>query len=417
MTSVNPKDLEKLLLEQFENCPVCYEPFGDQILQCTNSHLYCTTCAGRLERHASNALYGRCASCREPVNGRNRQGEEIRSKFTVTCKNEGCSQKIAIGETKKHSQVCMFEPIQCSMTVGSEGALCNERVRPSEYIHHIKSRHTCVVKPARNDGDWFVNLKQGNMRIGNNCSLILENTLEQRDIILWCPLREDSSTGLTRLTLVPCSPFVGDTRRVWFGIFVAGQHIQLGHVCRVTSFQDRFRNSRDAPSVLVNWSREFPPCEVKVVVRADPFIGDKMAVCNPLLREPGLDEKHKEDEDETIRVLFEETNSKKRKRGGDDDKDEKSASDEFNPQLVMVGDKIDAKDYKLKWYSGTVVDRQGRRALIHFHAWSNTYDEWVDLSKNTVAPLHTHSAYSGKTPPGSPERRSSSTLSLTSTVV
>jgi antitoxin component YwqK of YwqJK toxin-antitoxin module len=99
-------------------CPICYEWMTGHIYQCTEGHVVCATCIGKLPIHETvfhetvDADYAphirACAECRgamdvtRPV--RNRLVEGIRDEVALPCPNEGCSEELRVAEYDRHAE-------------------------------------------------------------------------------------------------------------------------------------------------------------------------------------------------------------------------------------------------------------------------------------------------------------------------
>jgi hypothetical protein len=57
----------------------------------------------------------------------------------------------------------------------------------------------------------------------------------------------------------------------------------------------------------------------------------------------------------------------------------------------VVGDLIDCRDNKNKWYESTVKEVKTTEVLIHFNGWASKYDEWIPIESERIAPVHSHS--------------------------
>lgn len=44
----------------------------------------------------------------------------------------------------------------------------------------------------------------------------------------------------------------------------------------------------------------------------------------------------------------------------------------------QVGDLLEARDFKGKWYAAEIVEGKGQRYKVHFNGWESKWDEWVD---------------------------------------
>lgn len=379
-------DIAKLLLEQFELCPICMESFGEKIFQCSNAHLHCEDCWSKLEKLESGE--SRCSSCRRPVNGRCRQGEEIRAKFTVKCENKGCDQSFKLGEAKNHD--CIYAPFECrEKAPGANLRLfecCTERVSPSMLEFHLMSEHGAVRHLSTKPGTWLFDYKSDKLAQGESEVLtLLERDKTEADLFLWIRLDATSHYGYPSLSVIPCSRWRDDKRRVRVLLHIVEREFELVHTMRVRPWDERWTGLYLAPSVVANWAFNNRRWTVKFVVCVDPHLDEEFPVLNPMLKEA-------------------KENPRKRKRT---EYGLEKSTDEFHPSLVQVNDEIDACDRKGKWYAAVVKRKVGTRALVHFHAWSADFDEWVECDEEHVAELGAKTqegSVAAITPPGTPER-------------
>lgn len=391
------EEITKLLLEQFETCPICCEPFGEHILQCKNSHLHCESCASKLARHGVFTLLGRCSSCREPVDGRNRQGEEIRAKFTVTCKHRGCGKAYKLGEAKQHTEICLHAPFECgedateglSRWVGGAKLKekCSERLAPAELEEHLMEVHEFKRHAAAQPGTWMFSYEPKRLEQGHSEAVVLlDKDAVDAELCLWMYLEVTSHRGHPKLVVVPCSTWRDDKRRVRILMHVIDREFEFVHTMRVWPWDKRWSGLDHGPAVKTNWAFESHRWTVKFVVCTDPYLDDEFPVLNPMLKEAKDNPRKKH----------------KRKRSCD----EKDLV--FLPEYVAVGDQIDARDCKGKWYASVVKEVRGRRAFVHFNAWPNEFDEWMCCSEENMAALHSkteQNPVASITPPGSPVRQ------------
>ena len=76
-------------------------------------------------------------------------------------------------------------------------------------------------------------------------------------------------------------------------------------------------------------------------------------------------------------------------------------------KVLTTGSRCDAMDGWGKWYEGVVVAVQDflycskpRSLRVHFMSWSAKYQEWFDISSNSLQPLNTHPHAPGGDAPG-----------------
>ena len=66
-----------------------------------------------------------------------------------------------------------------------------------------------------------------------------------------------------------------------------------------------------------------------------------------------------------------------------------------NRQSLEVGDKVDAQDFDKKWYEARVVavgthKANGQKCVkVHYHGWTERWDEWHEASSPRLQALHT----------------------------
>ena len=380
-------DIARTVREQFETCPVCTEPFQERILQCKNSHLCCESCESKLTRHPRTLIMGQCPMCREPVDGRNRQGEQIRGEFIVTCENGDCKAKFKLKEVKKHAEVCLHEPLECGLLLGGEAIMmsdgrplalhCHHRGSPSEMEAHIAETHAqphAVFKAARS-GTWIFDYQSPRIKKEGDQELIvlIEESGKPSVFLLVCAFDTGGNDDKIGVCLVPCTLRKDDRRRVRTLLYVEGIASETMHTMHVQQWRKKLNLDEYAPCAIVNWVYESGDNTIKVVVCVDPHLDEDFKILNPKLKA-------------------------KRKRDDGDDV--------FDPKQVEVGDQIDARDHRGRWYASVVKERKGIRALVHFNAWSDAYDEWMDCTHDNMAVLHTMAkrGVASITPPSSPLR-------------
>eukprot|EP00760_Papus_ankaliazontas_P006974 PhM_4_TR13258/c0_g1_i1/m.100888 len=88
-------------------CPVCLSPFfHPQILQC--GHSICRGCLSRLTKYE-------CPMCRETFTKsvENYSMSDVTAPIVVNCGNDGCQEKVRIGDLDTHFEVCKHGVKQC----------------------------------------------------------------------------------------------------------------------------------------------------------------------------------------------------------------------------------------------------------------------------------------------------------------
>lgn len=75
-------------------------------------------------------------------------------------------------------------------------------------------------------------------------------------------------------------------------------------------------------------------------------------------------------------------------------KDDPISTEEFP---YFVGQHLDVLDSVNRWSEAEVraIDKRKRSIRITYLFWSETFDEWVEISSERVAPLHTHTYFPG----------------------
>lgn len=53
---------------------------------------------------------------------------------------------------------------------------------------------------------------------------------------------------------------------------------------------------------------------------------------------------------------------------------------------LRPGDDVDALDTASVWMKGTILEREGRRVLVHYFGWPSRWDEWIDVQSARLAP-------------------------------
>jgi hypothetical protein len=110
-------------------CPICATlAISGPIRQCKNGHHICNTCASRV---------GKCPSCKEKIDIRNLQLENLRGATPFPCKNvdNGCKVELKLKYLKNHQEQCQQGLLPC--VKGS----CKEKMPMKDLISHLDSKH------------------------------------------------------------------------------------------------------------------------------------------------------------------------------------------------------------------------------------------------------------------------------------
>jgi len=127
-------EISKTVLEELE-CSVCCDTVCAPIMTCSNGHLTCKECRGKLTTKV-------CLTCQVSVENsklvRNRVVEKIAADIEIECEfvHEGkgcCGAKIGHADLSSHRQKCKFRPIpccdsDCTQVFSSWAALIDHRV-------------------------------------------------------------------------------------------------------------------------------------------------------------------------------------------------------------------------------------------------------------------------------------------------
>lgn len=106
--------VEQKLVEEIPDhfkCPICFEPFIEEVVQCNNGHLICEFCYNKLPSPE------KCPSCRSDMSYiRNRAIEDLVAKLPIQCKWKGCPEVCTIEEMRKHRDECKNRKMPCGVT-------------------------------------------------------------------------------------------------------------------------------------------------------------------------------------------------------------------------------------------------------------------------------------------------------------
>jgi hypothetical protein len=110
-------------------CPICMTlATSGPIKQCKNGHHICDTCASRLDK---------CPSCKEKIDIRNLQLENLRDATPFPCQNvdNGCKVELKLKYLKNHQDQCQHGLLPCVL----DG--CKEKMPLKDLIFHLNIKH------------------------------------------------------------------------------------------------------------------------------------------------------------------------------------------------------------------------------------------------------------------------------------
>lgn len=126
---------QSALLELLE-CPVCMDIMSPPLLQCTNGHMLCNDCRGKIYK---------CPQCKVSLNScsRNRALESLaETALLVNCPNHGCRKPFKLSRLAKHSTVCEFAPMMCPH---DESCTWSGSIYPKTVVKHLVDKHGAAV--------------------------------------------------------------------------------------------------------------------------------------------------------------------------------------------------------------------------------------------------------------------------------
>ncbi|KAF8048246.1 hypothetical protein N665_2591s0001 [Sinapis alba] len=100
----------KLKSSELLDCPTCLDPLMGPIYQCTNGHLTCSSCLGKVRNQ--------CPFCRMPIGEiRCRAMERLIESSLVPCCNAiyGCRETSPYGNQSRHEKACAYVPCFCPL--------------------------------------------------------------------------------------------------------------------------------------------------------------------------------------------------------------------------------------------------------------------------------------------------------------
>lgn len=336
-------DLVKLIVEQWDECPVCFDHLSKHIFQCSEGHLLCESCHVNCVR--SNG--GKCPSCRKPVDGRARCGEELRAKTTVPCKNEGCTASFKLVDRAEHEKSdCKFKPLECGLELpeSSVASSCHARVPPQKLVQHLELFHpdaVQVVRPQPTD-QWFVRCLAQDW-FGPPKIYVLRPGKDYPQPIL-CVMSWNISDTTPLFKIVP---IVFDT--------TAPPLIRLF----VPGFEDDTATVHK--QLAVHWS------ELHTTKSAVRFDGSPREIMFGVSVVPPVA-------------------TKKRARQAEEKEKKKRMAkrSKFDPEAVEVGQTIDATDCKGVWHEATVKHKSEGRVYVQFQGLDSSFNEWVPTTPDYV---------------------------------
>jgi hypothetical protein len=86
------------------------------------------------------------------------------------------------------------------------------------------------------------------------------------------------------------------------------------------------------------------------------------------------------------------TNTSNIPETNDDDNSQQENNSPNNRKQFYVGQQLDILDSVQYWTEAEVVkyDEVNKKIFVTFLFWTSKWDDWVDISPDKVAPLHTH---------------------------
>jgi hypothetical protein len=122
------EDMTKMRNVAFE-CPICMTlALSGPIKQCKNGHHICDTCASKVEK---------CPSCKEKIDVRNLQLENLREVTPLPCQfmEQGCKEELKLKDLKNHQDQCHHGLLQCVI------ADCKAKIQLKDLISHLDLKH------------------------------------------------------------------------------------------------------------------------------------------------------------------------------------------------------------------------------------------------------------------------------------
>jgi hypothetical protein len=121
------KDLTEM--RKVLECPICMTfATSGPIKQCKNGHHICDKCASRLDK---------CPSCKEKIDTRNLQLENLRDVTPIPCQNveNGCDVELKLKDLKNHQDQCEHGLLQCIVRY------CEKRIPLKHVNSHLDIKH------------------------------------------------------------------------------------------------------------------------------------------------------------------------------------------------------------------------------------------------------------------------------------
>lgn len=124
--------------KRFFECPFCSEYMLPPFLQCSTGHLVCSDCRPKLDQ---------CPTCGASLNqSKNLALGRLASNTSFQCKHGGCQITMRLTDMKSHEEMCEHRPYSCHLAgiVTSAGTKCKWLGPIEEVVPHLLDQHKSV---------------------------------------------------------------------------------------------------------------------------------------------------------------------------------------------------------------------------------------------------------------------------------